>query len=265
MFKIRNRYLKMTSVALFCWATTLPLSATANVCDPDQSLEFSVSGVRADDTLNVRSGPTTEYPVVAELLPNEVGIRYGGDKYFLDWECQALCRKVSNGRPELFETAQSQCFQKNKVWFEIITPASTIGWVSAKYLSSSSGQQTSNSPQVQEDENDLSTENGIGSINAQEFSNFVITRSILNVCAKYGYITPSTMENIRTTYDDYTSELPLPDGELANFEKMARESDLVRLYQLSFAQSNGIFNYDLQTDCNDFTGAFLAKQMLWGQ
>ena len=58
--------------------------AYADVCVPSSNRTLKVVGVASDDTLNARSGFSTNYPVLFELAPNASGIRYLGEKKYKD-------------------------------------------------------------------------------------------------------------------------------------------------------------------------------------
>ncbi|MDC1229643.1 SH3 domain-containing protein [Octadecabacter sp.] len=114
--------------------TLLTGQANADICQPTDQSVFQVIGVNSDDTLNVRSGPTTQYPVVAELGPTATNVRYAGDIFFKDDDCRLLCGRQVLGDTSVSATIQTQCLQRNQIWFMVQTPDNRIGWASSKFL-----------------------------------------------------------------------------------------------------------------------------------
>lgn len=101
--------------------TTIPSIATSAPADPtavlpspspnanESAAGYAVAYVDLGDTLNVRSGPGADYPIVAELPPNAAGLRVD-------------------------DTGQSLVAGSTWVWVE---GASTSGYVNSRYLTES--------------------------------------------------------------------------------------------------------------------------------
>lgn len=243
-----------------------PLVAAANVCDPENVEEFAVAGVQQDDTLNVRSGPTTKYPVIEELLPTATGISYGADKYFLEWECQSLCRSAIKGNQEANKRVQSQCFQKNQVWFEIVTPTNKTGWVSAKYLkaikvkSSNDLSKGGAGSEVVEPKDLPIAENKETQINPEERENILVffgTYELLRLCSENNYLTYQNIDRIEKKYKTTVASYSISSDVIAELETEAKEHWVVAMREMHFVQNSGIWDANLQTECNDLTAAFL--------
>jgi hypothetical protein len=101
-----------------------------------------VVNVESDDTLNVRSGWTTDYDVLFELNPDQIGIFYNEVAYKSE-ECLSLCRSYLRGQDNLQDTIQLKCRNKSRIWYRITLPNGDTGWASGKYLSEYPGENIS--------------------------------------------------------------------------------------------------------------------------
>ena len=120
--------------------------AYADVCVPSSNRTLKVVGVASDDTLNARSGFSTNYPVLFELAPNASGIRYLGEKKYKTENCAVLCDQFQNGSSELAPTILRECLKKNRIWYFIQNSDGQYGWVSGKYVEEDEPQLTKVSP-----------------------------------------------------------------------------------------------------------------------
>jgi len=120
--------------------------AYADVCVPSSNRTLKVVGVASDDTLNARSGFSTNYPVLFELAPNASGIRYLGEKKYKTENCAVLCDQFQNGSSELAPTILRECRKKNRIWYFIQNSDGQYGWVSGKYVEEDEPQLTKVSP-----------------------------------------------------------------------------------------------------------------------
>ncbi|NDW52128.1 SH3 domain-containing protein [Aliiroseovarius sp. PrR006] len=240
----------------------LGMNSTANAvtCTPTSEMEFSVGGVMSDDTLNVRAGPTTKYPVVTELRHNEVGIRYGGDRYFLDWECQSMCRKLVSGSTVISDEISSQCFQRNQVWFEIITPNGMTGWVSAKYLrvtkETVTQDESTNQPAVLDS---VATQSNSSSTISKEFENSMLDRLFLELCYEGRYIPPSMWARIEAKYKERLSDSGLTTKQIQNVRERLKNGELYQFFLLGLITQAGGYDSHWQEECNLNTSAYLFK------
>ncbi len=87
------------------WRWSIPVWTTDDLPERADTPVFAVVNVAVDDTLNVRSGPGVDHPVIGRLAPSTSGVSLTGEETFVG-------------------TAR---------WVEIVTPART-GWVNAYYL-----------------------------------------------------------------------------------------------------------------------------------
>lgn len=231
--------------------------ALGNTCTPQVDMEFMVQGVSKDDTLNVRSGPTTNYPIVTELRHNEEGIRYGGDRYFLNWECQRLCRQVSQGNASAVSETKAQCFQRNQVWFEIVTPSGISGWVSAKYLDASKASVPENSNARKSDSSgDVSTPTGDESYD-NEFREFMILRLILELCYEGQYLSETNWSRIEGKYEQTVSSSGLARSQIQRLRKDLKGHDAYQIMLMGLVSQNGGSDPYWQDQCNGITSAYL--------
>jgi hypothetical protein len=112
------------------------ISATgsyANICIPERGNFLKVMNVASDDTLNVRAGITTKTQVLGELAPTQSDLYYLGVQYKSD-ECRNLCEAFLSGQDGLETIIANNCRNKSKIWYQIASPTSIIGWASGKYL-----------------------------------------------------------------------------------------------------------------------------------
>ena len=72
---------------------TLPLTHSAATAAEGVEVAACVVGVRWDDTLNVRSGPSTRFRIIFALPPDACGVRVNWNSCQGNW-----CRIVFRGR-----------------------------------------------------------------------------------------------------------------------------------------------------------------------
>ena len=124
----------MLRIVSFLFVLVTAVSASANICIPGKGNLLKVVNVASDDTLNVRSGWTTDYDVLFELTPDQVGIFYNEVAYKSE-ECLSLCRRYLRGEDDLQDTIKLKCRNKSKIWYRITLATGDTGWASGKYLS----------------------------------------------------------------------------------------------------------------------------------
>ena len=107
--------------------------ATADICKPETENLLKVVNVESNDTLNVRTGYTTKYPVITELEPDEAGIKYVS-AFYKSEECASLCTAYSQGGKALTDLIVDRCLNKNLIWYRIRSKGGVEGWASSKYL-----------------------------------------------------------------------------------------------------------------------------------
>ena len=105
-----------------------------NVCLPSAADTFEVINVNSDDTLNVRSGPTSQYGILDKLWHRQRNIISTGNVAYQTEGCEAACTAYSNGNLATISYIEEQCLSKSQIWFELVSPSGASGWASAKYL-----------------------------------------------------------------------------------------------------------------------------------
>jgi uncharacterized protein YgiM (DUF1202 family) len=124
----------MLRIVSFLFVLVTAVSASANICIPGKGNLLKVVNVASDDTLNVRSGWTTDYDVLFELRPDQIGIFYNEVAYKSE-ECLSLCRRYLRGEDNLQDTIKLKCRNKSRIWYRITLATGDTGWASGKYLS----------------------------------------------------------------------------------------------------------------------------------
>jgi len=122
-----------TSIFQIILFTLLASNVSANVCIPDKGNMLRVQNVDINDTLNVRKGWTTKEQVLFELNPSDQNIQYINHAYKKE-ECLELCRSYLKGADALESIIETQCRNRNQIWYEIVDPTGRRGWASAKFL-----------------------------------------------------------------------------------------------------------------------------------
>ncbi|MGC6520151.1 MAG: SH3 domain-containing protein [Candidatus Puniceispirillaceae bacterium] len=131
-----QKTIKTCTTALIFYASILfATTVTADICEPEKGNPLKVVNVEADDTLNVRTGYTTKYPVLFELEPDHKNITYISSIFKTD-ECASLCEAYSQGGAALADLITERCLRKNLIWYRIKTNDGGEGWASSKYLKS---------------------------------------------------------------------------------------------------------------------------------
>lgn len=119
---------KLRRLALALGVCGLAASSVAAQTLPPGS-GYRVVGVASKDTLNVRVGPATSYPVVSSLAPSQTGLTVE--------VCVPTLAPQQRGALTPGQLAQVDAMP---VWCLIGTSANRIGWVNARFLSLGSGQ-----------------------------------------------------------------------------------------------------------------------------
>jgi hypothetical protein len=128
------------------WVTIMVLGFVPNLsisdtCFPEKGSKFKVTNVQPTDTLNVRTGETTSFPVIDQLAHNQTGIISLGEVKFKSNECMHKCEidktlgdNHASKDKNLEKSIINECIGRSKIWYKIVTPNNVVGWASGKYL-----------------------------------------------------------------------------------------------------------------------------------
>jgi hypothetical protein len=128
-----------------CISLALPAGAEA-ICDPPQGTRLSVSGVAANDTLNMRSRPGASYPIVSRIAPNERGVTATGRAAWSRGQCNTTCSGAEGGLNDRGRSIAYGCKANGDIWYEVRRSNGTTGWASARFLDLVSGTPTPPAP-----------------------------------------------------------------------------------------------------------------------
>lgn len=119
--------------AVLLLLSALPVHAEA-ICDPVKGTRFSVVGVAADDTLNMRSGPAASHALVARIRPGESGVTSTGIASRRKGQCETTCQGAEGGLNDTGRSIAYACKARGDIWYEVRRANGDVGWASAKYL-----------------------------------------------------------------------------------------------------------------------------------
>lgn len=115
-------------------ALFLPQTALADaICDPEKGTAMRVIGVAANDTLNLRAGPTAADKLVARLAPDQVATSTGWAAQ-AKGQCYTTCSGAEGGLNDTGRSIAYGCKAKGKIWYQVRTAKGVVGWASGKYL-----------------------------------------------------------------------------------------------------------------------------------
>lgn len=132
------------SIALclaLCFSLSLPAGAEA-ICDPPKGTRLSVSGVAANDSLNMRSRPGASYPVVSRIAPDERGVTATGRTAWSRGQCSTTCSGAEGGLNDRGRAIAYGCKADGNIWYEVRRSNGATGWASARFLDLVSGPTT---------------------------------------------------------------------------------------------------------------------------
>jgi len=113
--------------------SALPASAEA-ICDPVKGTPLAVTGVAANDTLNMRSGPAASYALVSRIRPGERGVTSTGRASRAKGQCETTCSGAEGGLNDTGRSIAYGCKANGRIWYEVRRANGDVGWASAKFL-----------------------------------------------------------------------------------------------------------------------------------
>jgi uncharacterized protein YgiM (DUF1202 family) len=127
--------------------TTLPAAAEA-ICDPPRGTRLTVTGVAANDTLNMRREPSASARIVSQIGPNERGVTATGRTAWARGQCTTTCQGAEGGLNDRGRAIAFGCKADGNIWYEVRRSNGATGWASARYLDLASGTTTTPSRPV---------------------------------------------------------------------------------------------------------------------
>jgi hypothetical protein len=118
--------------------TALPAAAEA-ICDPPRGTRLTVTGVAANDSLNMRSAPGARNPVVSRIGPNERGVTATGRTAWMTSQCNTTCQGAEGGLNDRGRAIAFGCKADGNIWYEVRRSNGATGWSSARFLDLASG------------------------------------------------------------------------------------------------------------------------------
>lgn len=140
-FVVTKTIMRILNFRLFQFRTVFYICATflflsfevyADQCLPNNGDILQVRSVPLNDTLNVRSGPSTQYPTLYKLPSNSANIKYQGAK-FQTKLCEVLCN-ASDVDEEIDNKLIQNCINTSQIWYQVSWGSEGVGWASGKYL-----------------------------------------------------------------------------------------------------------------------------------
>lgn len=111
-----------------------PVASHADdICDPAKGTALRVVGVAANDTLNVRTGPTSSNALVARLAPGQV-VTSTGRAAQAKGQCYTTCSGAEVGLNDTGRSIAYGCKAKGQIWYELRSAKGEVGWASGRYL-----------------------------------------------------------------------------------------------------------------------------------
>lgn len=115
--------------------SALPAAAQA-ICDPAKGTPLAVTGVAANDTLNLRAGPSASQALVSRIKPDEGGVTSTGRAAISKGQCLTTCSGEEGGLNDTGRSIAYSCKATGKIWYEVRRSNGAVGWASAKFLES---------------------------------------------------------------------------------------------------------------------------------
>jgi SH3-like domain-containing protein len=128
-------------------AFALPAAAEA-ICDPPRGTALTVSGVAANDTLNMRREPNARADVVSRIAPNERGVTATGRAAWARGQCTTTCQGAEGGLNDTGRSIAFGCKARGDIWYEVRRSNGSTGWSNARYLDLASAPPTTPSRPV---------------------------------------------------------------------------------------------------------------------
>jgi SH3-like domain-containing protein len=125
----------------------LPAAAEA-ICDPPRGTRLTVTGVAANDTLNMRREPSASAQVVSQIAPNERGVTATGRTAWARGQCTTTCQGAEGGLNDRGRAIAFGCKADGNIWYEVRRSNGTTGWANARFLDLASGGTTTPSRPV---------------------------------------------------------------------------------------------------------------------
>jgi hypothetical protein len=119
-------------------AFALPAAAEA-ICDPPRGTRLTVTGVAANDTLNMRSKAGASNPIVSRIGPNERGVTATGRSAWSRGQCNTTCSGAEGGLNDRGRSIAYGCKANGDIWYEVRRANGATGWASARFLDIASG------------------------------------------------------------------------------------------------------------------------------
>ena len=104
------------------------------ICDPARGTEMRIVGVASNDTLNMRSGPSSSYPNVSQIRPGERGVKATGRTAWAKGQCTTTCSGAEGGLNDTGRSIAYNCKAKGQIWYEVRRENGATGWASGKYI-----------------------------------------------------------------------------------------------------------------------------------
>jgi SH3-like domain-containing protein len=130
-----------------CLTLAVPAEAEA-ICDPPRGTALSVTGVAANDTLNMRREPSASARIVSTIGPNERGVTATGRTAWARGQCTTTCSGAAGGLNDTGRSIAFGCKARGDIWYEVRRSNGTTGWSSARYLDLASAPPTTPSRPV---------------------------------------------------------------------------------------------------------------------
>lgn len=113
--------------------SALPAMAE-QICDPARGTPLSVTGVAANDTLNMRRLPSSSAALVARIKPGEAGVKATGEMAWASGQCTTTCSGAEGGLNDIGRSIAYSCKAKGQIWYQVRRATGAVGWASAKFL-----------------------------------------------------------------------------------------------------------------------------------
>lgn len=107
---------------------------SAELCEPARGQAFTVANVKANDTLDVRSGAGSRFESIARLARGTTGLLATGRVRFTSEFCAAACADLLRGQSGALIAVRVQCHALGRIWYEVKVPRGVTGWAPARFL-----------------------------------------------------------------------------------------------------------------------------------
>lgn len=124
---------RLLAAALALGLATLPARAD-DVCDPVKGRGMAVTGVAANDTLNMRKSPSASAEIDERLKPGAKGLTSTGRSRQTTDACALACVAVGLGADKAALAVAKDCKARGRIWYEVRSAAGRTGWVSGRFI-----------------------------------------------------------------------------------------------------------------------------------